>query len=150
MAVLIVLFGSMLIFRGLGSLGIGAFSNWQDCTAYALTVMFLFTASAHFNKMRHDLVRMVPAIFPSPMLMIHATGILEILGAVGLAIPRFRSIAGFCLILLLLVLFPANIKAARENLTLRGKPATQLWLRAPMQILFIGLIWWVSRPLGWF
>ena len=44
------------------------------------------------------------------------------------------------LIVMLVALFPANIRAAREGLTLRGRPATQLWLRAPMQILFIGLL----------
>jgi hypothetical protein len=34
------------------------------------------------------------------------------------------------------------VKAARDRLTLRGKPATGLWLRAPMQVFFIGLLWW--------
>jgi hypothetical protein len=43
-------------------------------------------------------------------------------------------------------MFPANVKAAQDGLTLGGNPATALWLRAPMQILFIWLAWWTSRP----
>jgi len=53
--------------------------------------------------------------------------------------------AGICLIALLIVLFPANVNAAMKGTTLAGKPATPLWLRAPMQVLFIGLLWWSTR-----
>jgi len=42
-------------------------------------------------------------------------------------------------------MFIANINAAMKGVTLGGKAVTALWLRAPMQILFIGLIWWASR-----
>jgi hypothetical protein len=38
---------------------------------YALAVMFVFTASAHFNKMKHDLARMIPAYFPRPLLIVY-------------------------------------------------------------------------------
>jgi uncharacterized membrane protein len=145
MIVLTVLFGSLLLFRGIGFLGVGAFASWQHAAAYALAAMFIFTGIAHFtNKTRHEMARMVPAIFPRPMLMLYFTGVLELAGGVGLAIPRFRFPAALCLILLLVILFPANIKAAREKLTLGGKPATKLWLRAPMQILFIVLLWWAK------
>jgi uncharacterized membrane protein len=71
--------------------------------------------------------------------------VLEILGAVGLMVPGYSGLAGICLIVLLIVMFPANIKAAMEKLPLRGKPATALWLRLPMQILFIGLLWWSTQ-----
>lgn len=142
MAVLVILLGSWLIFRGLGALGVSALANWHDSARYALALMFIFTATAHFNKMKHDLARMVPQALPQPMLIIYATGVLELLGALGLLLPRFRSVAGICLIVLLMAMFPANMKAAREKLLLRGKPATQLWLRLPMQLLFLGLLWW--------
>ena len=52
--------------------------------------------------------------------------------------------SGFCLILLLITMFPVNVKAARKHLQLVGKPATALWMRAPMQLLFIGLLWWCA------
>lgn len=146
MAVLVILFTSWLAFRGIGALGLAAFATWQHSACYALAVMFVFTGIAHFNKMKHDLARMVPAILPQPMLLVYFTGILEFMGVAGLLLPRFRSLTGICLILLLIALFPANVNAAMKGTTLRGKPATPLWLRAPMQLLFIGLLWWASRP----
>lgn len=142
MAVLVILLGSWLIFRGLGALGVPALATWHDSARSALSLMFVFTATAHFNKMKHDLARMVPPALPQPMLIIYATGVLELLGALGLLLPRFRSTAAICLIVLLIAMFSANMKGAREKLLLRGKPATQLWLRLPMQLLFIGLLWW--------
>src|SRR5438093_9636931 len=139
MIVLFVLLASLVAFRGLGAVGMPMFVTWQDSSRYALAVMFLFTSSAHFTKMKYDLAKMVPKGLPQPLMLIYFTGICEILGAVGILLTRFRSLAGSCLVLLLIVLFPANIKAAREGISLRGKPATPLWMRAPMQILFIVL-----------
>jgi uncharacterized membrane protein len=90
---------------------------------------------------KDDISRMVPSDFPRPTIVILATGALELLGAVGLLISQFRIVAACCLIALLFAMFPANIKAAQERLTVMGKPATMLWLRTPMQVLFIGLLW---------
>jgi uncharacterized membrane protein len=100
---------------------------------------------AHFNKMRHDLARMIPSFFPWPMSIIYMTGVFEFMGAAGLLIQRVRLLAGICLILLLAGMFTANINATLKAVALGGRPVTALWLRTPMQILFIGLIWWASR-----
>jgi len=144
MAVLIVLFASWVIFRGMGAVGVHALASWRESACYALAVMFVFTATAHFAKMKHDLVKMVPSFFPQPLLLVYVTGVLEFLGAVGL-LSRFRSLAGICLIALLVGMFVANVNAVLKGVTLRGKPVTALWLRTPMQLLFIGLLWWSSR-----
>jgi len=145
MAVLVVLFTAWLIFRGLGTLGISAFASWQASALYALAVMFFFTATAHFNKMKHDLVQMIPSFFPQPLLIVYVTGVLEFLGAVGLLLPATRPLAGICLIGLIAGMFIANVNAAVKGMTLRGKPVTA-WLRTPMQILFIALLWWSTSP----
>jgi uncharacterized membrane protein len=142
MVVLIVLAVSWLCFRAAGVLGVAVLGTWALSARYALVVMFVFTGISHFTKMKHDMVRMVPSAFPRPLTMIYITGILELLGAVGLLVPEFRKAAAFCLIALLLAMFPANIRAAREKLKVGGREATALWLRAPMQLLFIGLLWW--------
>src|SRR5262249_28206522 len=125
--------------------GVAALASWQDSASYALAGMFIFTGIAHFNKMKHDLVQMVPAFFPQRLMLVYITGVLEFLGAAGLLLPKFRSIAGICLIALLVIMFPANINAVLKGTTLRGKPATALWLRTPMQLLFIALLWWSTR-----
>jgi len=145
MLVLTVLLVSWAALRAIGAAGVPALSTWHDSARYALALMFIFTATAHFNKMKHDLARMIPAYFPHPLLLVYVTGVLELIGALGLLLPQFRTLAAICLIALLVGLFVANINAARKGVTLRGKPPTPLWLRAPMQVFFIALLWWSTR-----
>lgn len=40
--------------------------------------------------------------------------------------------------------FPANVNAALNGIPFGGEPPTPLWLRAPEQLLFIGMLWWTS------
>jgi uncharacterized membrane protein len=96
--------------------------------------------------MRDDLVRMMPPAFPWPRGLVYFTGLREIAGEVGLMLTQTRRATGFALIMFFIAVFPANLRAARAGVTLRGKPATALWLRVvPMQVLFIFLARWVSR-----
>ncbi len=145
MIVLIVLLVSLLLFRAAGALGVTPLDSWPASSRGALAVMFALTSSAHFTRMRHDLAAMVPKAFGNGMAWVYFTGVCEIAGAIGILLPRFRGAAGLCLIALLIAMFPANVQAARAGLKLGGKPATALWLRIPMQIVFIGLLWWSTR-----
>lgn len=147
MAVLVVLLVSLLFFRGLGALGIEGLSSWQVSVAWALAVMFLFTAGAHFTRTREDLAKMVPLAFPNPRFLVTLTGVLEAIGAVGLLLPATRGPSGIGLALLMVAMLPANVDARRRGIKLRGRPSTPLWLRVPMQALFVGLALWVSW--GW-
>src|SRR5260370_31598642 len=135
MIVLIVLFGTWLAFRGIGALGYPAFATWHDTARYALAVMFTFTGVSNYTKLKHDMVRMMPAIFPKPLLLVYITGVLELLGALGILLPEARALAGICLILFLLAVFPANVKAARGKILFNNNPATPLWLLLPLQHL---------------
>ena|SRR5687767_330194 len=144
MAPLIVLSVVTLLARLIGQLGVVSLRNWQAATRLGLAVMLCFTAVAHFNNMRADLVRMVPPGVPNPELMVTVTGICEVLGAMGLLVPRTRRVAAALLIAFLIAVLPANIHAARGGLTIGGA-ATPLWPRVALQLLFIGLVWWT----GW-
>jgi uncharacterized membrane protein len=145
MLVLIVLVASILIFRALGLAGAPAFASWPADVRNGLAVMLLFSGSAHFTPMKEDLIRITPQWVPRPRAMVFFTGLCEIAGAIGLVIPATRRAAGAALILFFIAVLPANIHAARAGLTLRGRPATPLWLRLPMQILFIVLAWWSTQ-----
>jgi uncharacterized membrane protein len=144
MAPAILLVATTLLLRGLGALGVGTFGSWLERARVALALTFLFTAAAHFNRMKEDLVRMVPPSFPNPRALVFVTGVLEIAGAVGLLVPATRRLAAWGLALLLIALFPANVSAARRRLTLRGKPVTPLALRLPIQLLFLVVTLWVA------
>ena len=145
MLVTVVLVAALVLFRGLGLLGVEAVASWRGAAAWALAAMFAFTASAHFTGRRHDLARMVPRALPHPAFLVRLTGVLEVLGAIGLLVPATRGLAGLGLVALVAAMFPANANAAARGVTLRGRPPTPLWLRAPMQLLFVGLTWWASQ-----
>jgi uncharacterized membrane protein len=133
----LVLVISTLFLKAIGFAGVTLFNNWTFCLRGGLALMFLLTASAHWGKQRAELIAMVPGAFPRPDLMVSATGVVEILGAVGLLIPAIAPVTAACLAMLLIALFPANIRAAREGLTIGGKPATALPLRTLLQLVFL-------------
>jgi uncharacterized membrane protein len=140
---LIVLFGSCLIYRLMGVAGIDLFATWVTSARAALASMFLFTAASHFAPMRKDLIAMVPPGLPRPDLLVFFTGVAEFALAVGLMFPSTRFWAACGLIILLALMFPANVSAARRGTRIRNRQATPLWLRAPMQVLFIVWAWMV-------
>lgn len=145
MVVLLILVLSCIVFRGLGFAGIPAFASWQAAARDALSLMLVFTGVSHFTSMKEDFVRMMPPAIPWPRAMVYFTGVCEIAGAAGLLLPDFRSAAAYALIAFFAAVLPANIHAARAGVTLRGKPATSLWLRIPMQALFIATAFWSAR-----
>ena len=144
MTSLLVLIVSFLLLRAVGWLGVKQLSSWRDAGRGALAIMFLFTGISHFTSMKYDFAAMIPAPLPNDLWVIYLTGVLEIAGAIGLLIPQTRKLAGICLALYLVAVFPANIFAALNEVTLRGAAATPLWVRAPMQLLYIGMVWWTS------
>jgi uncharacterized membrane protein len=134
---LVVLAASFVVLRLLGFLGVHALASWVICLRGALAVMFLVTASAHWGAKRADLVRMVPPRFPNPGLMVTLTGIAEIAGALGLLLPPAAPWAATGLALLLVAVFPANVHAARQALTIGGRPVTPLVTRTVFQLVFL-------------
>ena len=120
------------------------FVPWRDAVRIGLAVMFAFTAASHFSSLKHDMAAMIPPPLTGALWAIYVTGVLELAGAAGLLLSRWRRLAGICLALLLLALFPANIYAAVNGVTLGGEPASALWWRAPLQLLWLGLLWWSS------
>lgn len=146
MAPLVVMIVGWLGFRLLGEMGaLSGGDTWTGALRYALAAMFLFTAGSHFApRTRQDLVRMVPPRLPKPELLVTVTGVLELLGAIGLLLPPFVNLAALALGLLLVAMFPANIYAAQHELTIAGRPATPLALRFPLQLFWVGALWWIA------
>src|SRR5579872_7113661 len=132
--VLIALFG---IFSLLGRLFPATHLDWQTSLRLALAGMFLLTASAHWGKRRPDLIAMVPPAFPRRDLLVTATGVFEVLGAIGLMLPRTPPYAALGLFVMLLAVFPANVHAARQHLSIGGRPVEALLPRALLQLVFL-------------
>lgn len=136
----IVLVVSFAVLRSIGFLGVNALDNWDLPLRLALFVMFLLTASAHWGRGRPDLIRMVPTALPAPSAIVTVTGILEILGALGLILTPTIRAAAICLAVMLAAMFPANIRAAREKLTIMGRRAPTLAVRTFIQAIFMAAL----------
>jgi uncharacterized membrane protein len=137
MIVLIVLLASFGLYRLLGVAGVAALDSALISGRAALATMFFFTAASHFTATKNDLIAMVPPALPRPDLLVLTTGIAEFTGAVGLLVASTAPVAAIALSVLMAAMLPANISAARRGVLLRGRKATALWLRIPMQVLFI-------------
>ena len=149
MAPLIVMLAAWLVARLAGTAGLWLQADsWTGALRIALAAMFVFTAVSHFHpRTRPDLIRMVPASLPAPALLVSATGVLELLGAIGLMVPRALPAAAYGLMALLAAMFPANVHAAREGLMIAGRRAAPLVWRLPMQLFWIAALWWVRAPM---
>ncbi|MDT5348081.1 MAG: hypothetical protein QOH91_1368 [Mycobacterium sp.] len=71
-----------------------------------------------------------------PALLVTLTGVLELLGAVGLLLPATRVAAAWCLLVLMLVMFPANVYAARMPNPPKSM-TTRLFLRSAVEVVFL-------------
>ncbi|MEV0854137.1 DoxX family protein [Nocardia fluminea] len=152
MITLVALVGSLVVFRTLGAFGVTRFASWPVSAAHALAVMLVMTGTAHFmpgsvTVMPNyaDMVAMIPPFVPFPGFMVLASGVLELLAAIGLILTRTRRLAGWALVPLFLLLLPANIYAALNDITFAGEPASPLWQRIPEQALYIGFAVWATR-----
>ncbi len=132
-----MLVASLLLCR---VLGVAAFAwlTWEQGARVALAAMFFFTGPSHFAPMKEDLIAMVPPALPPPDLLVFMTGLAELGGAIGVLVPALTFWAAWGL---LVVMLPANISAARRGVLLRGRHPTPLWLRVPVQVLFIVWAW---------
>src|SRR6202044_3630260 len=137
MAPLIVLLTGSVAARIVGWLGIDYVNSWVKAIAVGLAAMFVLTGVAHFAPpLRASLIAIVPPRLPEPGLLVSFTGVLELLGAVGLLVPATRIVAAVCLLLLMLAMFPANIYAARMP-NPPNSMTTRLPLRTAEEIVYL-------------
>ena len=91
-------------------------------------------------------VRIVPSALPAPLVLVLVSGVFEMLGGIGLLVPRVRRAASFGLVLLYLAVFPANVNMALHPEISAGYriPDWSLWARLPLQAVFIAWALWVG------
>jgi uncharacterized membrane protein len=107
---------------------------------FAMSTMLIFTGTAHFFK-TPEMVAMMPEGLPFKVELVYATGVLEILAAIGLVFERFAKITSIALIIFFTLILPANVIGSLKRVELGGMENGPVYLlfRIPLQILFI---WW--------
>jgi uncharacterized membrane protein len=107
------------------------------------SIFFIFAGTMHFTKT--DLYESImPDYLPFPVFLVYLSGVCEITGGVGLMIPRFRRLASWGLIALLIAVFPANLNMAVNGIDL-GLPHAVLWWRLPFQLVFMVWVYWCGK-----
>lgn len=81
--------------------------------------------------------RIVPPFFNYKYELVLISGFIEIVLGLMLLYPKFRFIAGWGLILLLIAVFPANIYLAYTNGSALDTTPLVAWGRLPFQFIFI-------------
>ena len=112
----------------------------KDIARVALGVLFIGASLPHFIASDAEL-QIIPPSLPLRRTAVYMSGIFELLGGIGILIPRFQRVAGWGLAALLVAIFPANIYHAVRDIQAGRIAKTRIYhlLRAPFQGLFI---WW--------
>jgi len=115
---------------------------------WALTVVMVVAGANHFIN-PPPYLGMMPVELPlsTHLPLVYISGVLEILGGLGLILPATRRFSAYGLIALFLAVFPANINMALNDLPLGEDrvPSWALWARLPLQALFILWAYAVAR-----
>ena len=108
-----------------------------------LVVVFLWFfigGFAHF-KLTEMETSIVPPYIPYPRAMVLISGVCELLGAIGILIPRTRRAAGIGLFLLTIAVTPANVFML-QHAERYSVPMWALIFRLAFQAFLLWLIWW--------
>ena len=105
-----------------------------------LALMFAFTGVGHFVQ-TEPMAEMLPSALPWRVGIIYATGVLELVFAAALLVPRLSRAAAWCIIIFLVLALPANVHAAMGRVPMGAHAMGPIYLlaRVPVQV-FIG--WW--------
>lgn len=114
-------------------IGIGIVFSW-----------FFFGGLGHF-LLTQFFVSIVPPWVPWPLAAVYVSGVFELLGAVGVLVPAYRSLAGAGLFLLTIAVTPANVHMWLNPEKFPNFPESVLTARLVVQMALLWCIWWSTR-----
>jgi len=116
----------------------------KNLLRFILGLFFVLAGLNHF-RVPSAYAAMVPAWLPWPAGLGVMAGICEIIGGVGIMLPEFRRAAGWGLVALLVVVFPANLHAAiLGHVDGFSYTPEMLWMRLPLQAVLVAWVAWVA------
>lgn len=112
---------------------------------YLQSAFYLAAGVNHFRNPDFYL-RIMPPYLPWPSALHLLAGAVEVVLGVGLLIPRFRRLAAWGIVLLLIAVYPANIHVALNRHLFPEVPVVFHWVRLALQFVLIAWAWWYTRP----
>lgn len=117
-------------------------SNGQLAGLSFVFLWFFVGGIMHFVATDTE-ARIVPPYVPWPVAAVLLSGAAELLGAIGILIRHTRKVAGVGLFILTLAVTPAHVYMLQRP-ELFDIPVWALWLRLPIQVALLALIWWCT------
>ncbi len=112
-----------------------------------LAIVFLWFMGGgitHFTD-PNFFVSIMPPSVGYQLEIVYISGVLEILGAIGILIPAVRQMSGNGLVLLVVCVSPANIHMWMHPELFPDVPEAFLTARLVVQVVLLMLIWWCTR-----
>lgn len=119
--------------------------NWKFVGRLFVFAWFFIGGVCHFAIVE-PFMRIMPPYIPYPLAMVYISGAFELLGAFGIWPLRWRSLAGYGLMLLTAAVTLANVQMFQHPQLFPAIPYWVLVIRFPVQAALIWLIWWSTRP----
>lgn len=119
--------------------------RWKLAGRLFVFAWFFIGGISHF-VITDFYLRIMPPYIPFHLASIYITGVFELLGAVGIWIKPYRSLAGYGLMLLTAVVTLANVQMYQHSQMFPTIPLWVLIIRFPTQVLLLWIIWSSTRP----
>lgn len=115
-----------------------------------MAVVFTTAGVGHFVK-PEPFEQIIPDAMPAKREIVYGTGVIEVLGGLALLVNRASPLVGRLLALFLLLVFPANVNQALNDIQFEGVPTVPrwlLWARLPLQVVLVLLVLKATRHAG--
>ena len=115
-------------------------------TIYFMSIAYTYVGVRHFIDPDFFLAIM-PNYLSMHLFFVYLTGLMEVVFGLLLAFRKTRKFASYGLIILLLMVFPANIHLVESELSqsILEVSKVQTIIRLPFQGLFLILAYWHSK-----
>ncbi|WP_413431522.1 hypothetical protein [Crateriforma spongiae] len=112
-------------------------------SCFIIALLFVAAGVNHFAS-PDVYLKIMPDYLPWPLALVYVSGFFEVLGGIGVAVPKLRRAAGWGLIALLIAVFPANIHMVVHADRFPDIPFWALVARLPLQGVLIAWVWWAA------
>lgn len=115
---------------------------FEKISLIVLAVFFTVAGAGHFIS-PSTYLPLMPGYLPWHLPLIYISGAAEMAGGIGICFQKWRRMAGWGLIALLVAVFPSNIHMLLNQVPLGGKPVAEwiFWVRLPLQAVMIAWIY---------
>ena len=111
-------------------------------------LMGLLYIAAGINHFWHPgfYVKIMPPYLPWHETLVYLSGVIEIFLGLLIFIPRYRALAAWAIIAMLIAFMPVHIHMVMSPQLYPDVPEYVLWLRLPLQAVLIAWAYWYTRP----